>query len=87
MQNSSIPGSWVERYAFLIPKVDEKEQLVIERFRNPLWPILLTMLALSSVAMAQSTAGKPEVLVIDAAAPVHPFPHFWEHMFGSGRAA
>ena len=87
MQNSSIPGSWVERYAFLIPKVDEKEQLVIERFRNPLWPILLTMLALSSAAMAQSTAGKPEVLVIDAAAPVHPFPHFWEHMFGSGRAS
>ncbi|GAC1428357.1 MAG: cellulase family glycosylhydrolase [Terriglobales bacterium] len=23
---------------------------------------------------------------IDANAPSHPFPHFWEHMFGSGRA-
>ena len=27
-----------------------------------------------------------DVLVIDASAPAHPFPHFWEHMFGSGRA-
>jgi xylan 1,4-beta-xylosidase len=23
---------------------------------------------------------------VDASAPVQPFPHFWEHMFGSGRA-
>lgn len=28
----------------------------------------------------------PEVIVIDAKAPGHPFPHFWEQMFGSGRA-
>jgi xylan 1,4-beta-xylosidase len=26
------------------------------------------------------------VIVIDANAPSHPFPHFWERMFGSGRA-
>ena len=25
-------------------------------------------------------------VIIDAAAPGHPFPHFWEQMFGSGRA-
>jgi xylan 1,4-beta-xylosidase len=25
--------------------------------------------------------------VVDASAPAHPFPHFWEHMFGSGRAS
>jgi len=24
---------------------------------------------------------------VDATAPTHPFPHFWERMFGSGRAA
>jgi xylan 1,4-beta-xylosidase len=29
---------------------------------------------------------KPDVIVIDAQAPSHPFPHFWERMFGSGRA-
>jgi len=27
-----------------------------------------------------------EVIEIDADAPSHPFPHFWEKMFGSGRA-
>jgi len=27
-----------------------------------------------------------ETVTIDAAAPAHPFPHFWEQMFGSGRA-
>jgi xylan 1,4-beta-xylosidase len=43
----------------------------------PLW---FSALPLS----AQSQAGK--VIVIDASAPAHPFPHFWEKMFGSGRA-
>lgn len=28
----------------------------------------------------------PNVIVVDATAPSHPFPHFWEKMFGSGRA-
>jgi xylan 1,4-beta-xylosidase len=27
-----------------------------------------------------------ETIVIDTSAPAHPFPHFWEQMFGSGRA-
>ena len=26
------------------------------------------------------------MIVVDASAPSHPFPHFWERMFGSGRA-
>jgi xylan 1,4-beta-xylosidase len=34
---------------------------------------------------AQSIA-KPDVILIDGKAPAHPFPHFWEQMFGSGRA-
>jgi xylan 1,4-beta-xylosidase len=29
---------------------------------------------------------KPDMIVIDARAASHPFPHFWERMFGSGRA-
>jgi xylan 1,4-beta-xylosidase len=37
------------------------------------------------VAKAQ-TQGSSDTVVIDAAAPAHPFPHFWEQMFGSGRA-
>jgi len=27
-----------------------------------------------------------ETIAIDATAPAHPFPHYWEQMFGSGRA-
>ena len=27
-----------------------------------------------------------ETVVVDPAAPAHPFPHYWEQMFGSGRA-
>jgi xylan 1,4-beta-xylosidase len=27
-----------------------------------------------------------QTIVIDPSAPAHPFPHFWEQMFGSGRA-
>jgi xylan 1,4-beta-xylosidase len=38
----------------------------------------------SSFAPAQ--ARTPETIVIDASAPAHPFPHFWEQTFGSGRA-
>ncbi len=33
--------------------------------------------------LAQAPA---ETIAIDAAGPTHPFPHFWEQMFGSGRA-
>src|ERR1019366_7011226 len=36
-------------------------------------------------ALAQSGAQNSEVVVIDASAPTHPFPHFWEMMFGSER--
>ena len=34
----------------------------------------------------QSNAPISETLLIDAKAPGHPFPHFWEQMFGSARA-
>jgi xylan 1,4-beta-xylosidase len=35
-------------------------------------------------APGQSPAA--EAITLDLAAPAHPFPHFWERMFGSGRA-
>src|SRR5579864_4831764 len=37
---------------------------------------------LASAAWAQTA----EVITVDASAPAHAFPHFWEQMFGSGRA-
>src|SRR5690349_5475002 len=39
---------------------------------------------LSVAASAQNST--PEVITLDAAAATQPFPHFWEQMFGSGRA-
>ncbi|MGH9716755.1 MAG: GH39 family glycosyl hydrolase [Candidatus Acidiferrales bacterium] len=35
---------------------------------------------------AASTNATDEIIHIDPSAPSHPFPHFWEQMFGSGRA-
>ena len=40
---------------------------------------------LSTAARAQAPHS-PDAIEIDAGAPSHPFPHFWEQMFGSGRA-
>ena len=48
--------------------------------------LLIGLAILLPVALqAQSNTGT-ETIKIDAAAPAHPFPHFWEKMFGSGRA-
>src|SRR5258708_2799965 len=47
--------------------------------------ILLVFSANTSRLVAYDGAGT-EPVVIDATGPGHPFPHFWEKMFGSGRA-
>jgi xylan 1,4-beta-xylosidase len=45
-------------------------------------------LALTLLQSPQSAAqAVSEVISVDAAAPGRPFPHFWENMFGSGRAS
>ena len=41
------------------------------------------MLAVAARAQASHPS---EIIEIDASAASHPFPHFWEQMFGSGRA-
>ena len=60
---------------------------MINRNRSMLLPVLSAMLLFTCGAGAQTSAKQSDVLVIDASAPAHPFPHFWEHMFGSGRAS
>jgi xylan 1,4-beta-xylosidase len=50
--------------------------------RKPFLRVLILTLAVSGAA-AQSSVEK---VTIDARAAAHPFPHFWEQMFGSGRA-
>jgi xylan 1,4-beta-xylosidase len=50
------------------------------------------MTSVAGVALALTLAASPllaqtgESITVDASAPAQPFPHFWEHMFGSGRA-
>src|ERR1039457_842735 len=52
--------------------------------------VLLAVLAVASIrhlAPGQVAHGAQDAqVVIDASAPTHPVPHFWEKMFGSGRA-
>jgi xylan 1,4-beta-xylosidase len=50
------------------------------KIRN-VFALLLACCALPSLAQAPT-----ETITIDANAPAHPFPHYWEQMFGSGRA-
>jgi xylan 1,4-beta-xylosidase len=45
----------------------------------------LALLVLAA-QLAPALAAGPEVISIDARAAARPFPHFWETMFGSGRA-
>ncbi len=49
-------------------------------------PILSSMLLLLVAPLVVAAPPAPETVTIDATAPAHPFPHFWEQMFGSGRA-
>ena len=53
--------------------------MIIRRRSN--FCLLLLILASFLTVQAQT-----EKVVIDIQAEAHPFPHFWEHMFGSGRA-
>jgi xylan 1,4-beta-xylosidase len=54
--------------------------------RNELF-LLVTLLISCAVPHAPAqTRDASDTILIDAAAPAHPFPHFWERMFGSGRA-
>jgi xylan 1,4-beta-xylosidase len=47
--------------------------------------VLLVLLAAAAAAAGPRPGGAVEIR-IDATAPGTPFPHFWERMFGSGRA-
>lgn len=47
----------------------------------------LAVLSCFTAATIVSTTAQSNQLTIDASAPTHPFPHFWETTFGSGRAS
>ncbi len=47
---------------------------------------LILLAVLLAGPAATLPAQTPDVIEVDASAPAHTFPHFWEQMFGSGRA-
>jgi xylan 1,4-beta-xylosidase len=48
--------------------------------------VVLTIGIPALLAQPPAEARSSDIIQIDASAPAHPFPHFWEKMFGSGRA-
>lgn len=49
-------------------------------------PLELALAAYLEAGQSKSSAPVMETISINVQAPVHPFPHYWERMFGSGRA-
>jgi len=50
------------------------------------WAVALLVVLSGAAGVAQPASSTTETIVVDAKAPGRPFPHFWEEMFGSGRA-
>ena len=48
--------------------------------------LVLSLVSAIGSPLSAQTQSPPETIPIDLTAPAHPFPHFWEEMFGSGRA-
>ncbi len=48
--------------------------------------LLLAAASLSATTLRAQSIAPSETIEVDATAQAHPFPHFWEKMFGSGRA-
>ena len=48
--------------------------------------LLFLALGVSAHSQSSRSQSSAQQIVLDASAPVTPFPHFWEQMFGSGRA-
>jgi xylan 1,4-beta-xylosidase len=53
---------------------------------NILYRTLVVLLLVSATWAQSGQVGPAHVIVVNESAPAHPFPHFWEQMFGSGRA-
>jgi hypothetical protein len=56
------------------------------RFRPHLYSIVFVAAIVLLPAQIPAQDSDTETITIDPAAAAHPFPHFWERMFGSGRA-
>ncbi|HUY80693.1 MAG TPA: hypothetical protein VMU92_03130 [Acidobacteriaceae bacterium] len=54
--------------------------------RGTILPLLLAVIIPAAIAQPSGAPAATETIPINAHAPTTPLPHFWEQMFGSGRA-
>jgi xylan 1,4-beta-xylosidase len=64
----------------------KQTRVLIQRILFAPLAILICFALSASKPGGQNSPPENETVVIDAAAPAQPFPHFWESVFGSGRA-
>jgi xylan 1,4-beta-xylosidase len=78
---------WIETYSSTYGK-DQFLSLPFLKRRKRMKQsrILRSLLACVLFTSALWGQPQPQLITVDAAAPSAPFPHFWEQMFGSGRA-
>ncbi len=67
---------------------NRQSRIVNRKFWAPVASAIILLCALPSPELLSQANAPPqtETITIDAQAPAQPFPHYWEQMFGSGRA-
>src|SRR5438445_1470561 len=74
----------------ILPRKPAAKALILSGVRTssicfPFAALWVALLCATQPTWAQ-TQSSPEMVNVDLSAGTHPFPHFWERMFGSGRA-
>jgi xylan 1,4-beta-xylosidase len=54
--------------------------------RRQIFILVFLLLCIGASPSSAQSGADSKTIVVDAKAAAHPFPHFWEEMFGSGRA-
>ena len=87
-RHESNPGGWIPVSTELFQRFDFHllRCLMRKSYLVRIVAIFVAMFAQGVLTLNAQVSPKPDVIVVDANAPSHPLPHFWEKMFGSGRA-
>jgi xylan 1,4-beta-xylosidase len=86
--HESRPGGWIPVSTELFQRFDFHllRCLMRKSYLVRVFAISVAMFVQGALTLNAQVNPKPDVIVVDPNAPSHPFPHFWEKMFGSGRA-
>jgi xylan 1,4-beta-xylosidase len=74
------------RWGRLGSGVDRRRFLMRGSYRVQIFAFFVASFVQGLFTLNAQVNSKPDVIVVDPNSPSHPFPHFWEKMFGSGRA-